>query len=51
MTEVAAGLGGVLLGEAELADLGDPEWNFANANDPAELARIAAEIERRRQAA
>ena len=51
MTEVAAGLGGDHLGEAELAHLGDPEWIFANVNDPAELARIAAEIERRRQAA
>lgn len=51
LTDVAAGLGGVRLGEADLADLGDPEWAFANANDPTELARIDAEIERRRQAA
>ena len=51
MTAIAASLGGVRLGDADLADLGDPEWTFANANDPAELARIGAEIRRRRQAA
>ena len=51
MAEVGVGLGGVLLGEPELAGIGDPGWNFANANHPADLARIGTEIERRRQAA
>ena len=51
MTALAAQLGGVRLAEDELRELGDPEWMFANANEPGELERIAAEIERRRQAA
>jgi molybdopterin-guanine dinucleotide biosynthesis protein A len=51
MTRFAEALGGTQLGEDEMRALGDPAWMLANANDPDDLARIEAEIERRRQAA
>jgi len=49
MVDLAASLGGDRLGETELRALGDPAWMFANANDPAELDRVEAEVLRRRQ--
>ena len=44
---LAEELGGDRLEAPELKRFGDPRWILANANDPAELASIAAELERR----
>ena len=51
MRRVAEELGGARLGESDMRKLGDPRWMLVNANEPADLAEIEAEIERRRQAA
>ncbi len=40
MVRLASELGGEVIGESELRRFGDPEWMFANANDPVELALI-----------
>jgi len=49
MVSLANDLGGDRLGAAELTAFGDPDWMFANANDPAELERLATELRRRRR--
>lgn len=49
MISLANDLGGDRLGGAELTAFGDPDWMFANANDPAELERLGAELRRRRE--
>ena len=51
ITELAAGLGGTRLGEADLAGLADPDGASPTRTTRRQLARIGAEIERRRQAA
>lgn len=44
LTRVVSELGGQILGVSELRDFGDPEWMFANANDPVELALIERQL-------
>lgn len=46
LVALAEDLGGERLVRTELSAFGDPEWMFVNANDPAELERIAAELRR-----
>ena len=49
LTELAGNLGGLRLGESRLRLLGDPEQMFANANEPADLERIAEVLRARRE--